>query len=325
LAEITKKIDVNDVDALMKIFGALDENITIIKNAFNVEVQNQQGENYFKGEEQNVNAALTVVEKLSKFIHNGDTIDVGRVKYMCDCAKEGKLDEIDDLLHGIVILTNRGKPIKCKTVGQKKYVDSIAKKTITIGVGPAGTGKTYLAVALAVNALRAKQVDKIILTRPAVEAGEKLGFLPGDLQEKVNPYLRPLYDGLQEMLGFEQYQKLIEKGVIEIAPLAYMRGRTLSNAFIILDEAQNTSREQIKMFLTRLGEGSKMVINGDLTQVDLPEGKLSGLKHAASLLRDIPDIGIITLTEKDVVRHPLVQLIVKAYEAAEKNRRNNEK
>jgi len=325
LAEITKKIDVNDVDALMKIFGALDENITIIKNAFNVEVLNLLGENYLKGEEENVNAALTVVEKLSKFIHNGDTIDVGRVKYMCDCAQEGKLDEIDDLLHGIVILTNRGKPIKCKTVGQKKYVDSIAKKTITIGVGPAGTGKTYLAVALAVNALRAKQVDKIILTRPAVEAGEKLGFLPGDLQEKVNPYLRPLYDGLQEMLGFEQYQKLIEKGVIEIAPLAYMRGRTLSNAFIILDEAQNTSREQIKMFLTRLGEGSKMVINGDLTQADLPEGKLSGLKHAATLLRDIPDIGIITLTEKDVVRHPLVQLIVKAYEAAEKNRRNNEK
>lgn len=325
MAEITKKIDVNDVDALMKIFGALDENITIIKNAFNVEVLNLLGENYLKGEEENVNAALTVVEKLSKFIHNGDTIDVGRVKYMCDCAQEGKLDEIDDLLHGIVILTNRGKPIKCKTVGQKKYVDSIAKKTITIGVGPAGTGKTYLAVALAVNALRAKQVDKIILTRPAVEAGEKLGFLPGDLQEKVNPYLRPLYDGLQEMLGFEQYQKLIEKGVIEIAPLAYMRGRTLSNAFIILDEAQNTSREQIKMFLTRLGEGSKMVINGDLTQVDLPEGKLSGLKHAATLLRDIPDIGIITLTEKDVVRHPLVQLIVKAYEAAEKNRRNNEK
>ncbi|HRX13822.1 MAG TPA: PhoH family protein [Eubacteriales bacterium] len=325
MAEITKKIDVNDVDALMKIFGALDENITIIKNAFNVEVLNLLGENYLKGEEENVNAALTVVEKLSKFIHNGDTIDVGRVKYMCDCAQEGKLDEIDDLLHGIVILTNRGKPIKCKTVGQKKYVDSIAKKTITIGVGPAGTGKTYLAVALAVNALRAKQVDKIILTRPAVEAGEKLGFLPGDLQEKVNPYLRPLYDGLQEMLGFEQYQKLIEKGVIEIAPLAYMRGRTLSNAFIILDEAQNTSREQIKMFLTRLGEGSKMVINGDLTQADLPEGKLSGLKHAATLLRDIPDIGIITLTEKDVVRHPLVQLIVKAYEAAEKNRRNNEK
>lgn len=325
MAEITKKIDVNDVDALMKIFGALDENITIIKNAFNVEVLNLLGENYLKGEEENVNAALTVVEKLGKFIYNGDTIDVGRVKYMCDCAQEGKLDEIDDLLHGIVILTNRGKPIKCKTVGQKKYVDSIAKKTITIGVGPAGTGKTYLAVALAVNALRAKQVDKIILTRPAVEAGEKLGFLPGDLQEKVNPYLRPLYDGLQEMLGFEQYQKLIEKGIIEIAPLAYMRGRTLSNAFIILDEAQNTSREQIKMFLTRLGEGSKMVINGDLTQVDLPEGKLSGLKHAASLLRDIPDIGIITLTEKDVVRHPLVQLIVKAYEAAEKNRRNNEK
>ena len=211
-------------------------------------------------------------------------------------------------------ITSKGKPVKCKTVGQKKYVDLLKKKTITFGVGPAGTGKTYLAVAVAVNAFKAKQVDKIILTRPAVEAGEKLGFLPGDLQEKVNPYLRPLYDALQEMLGAETFAKMMERGTIEIAPLAYMRGRTLNNAYVILDEAQNTTREQIKMFLTRLGEGGKMIVTGDLTQIDLPKGINSGLKHAVRILKDIDDIGIIRLTDKDVVRHPLVQQIVKAYE-----------
>mgnify|MGYP000878490755 CR=1 FL=1 len=318
MAKTTKKIQVPSVDALIKIFGAVDENISVITKAFNIDVITQNGENYFYGEEENVEKALAVVDKLSKFIENGDNIDVGRVKYMCDSAEEDKLDEIDELLHGVVAVTSRGKLVKCKTVGQKKYVDSINKKTITLGIGPAGTGKTYLAVALAVNAYRSKKSEKIILTRPAVEAGESLGFLPGDLQQKVNPYLRPLYDALQEMFGLEQYQKLMEKGIIEIAPLAYMRGRTLSNAFIILDEAQNTTREQIKMFLTRLGENSKMIINGDLTQIDLPQGKASGLKHAAKVLRDIPDIGIVTLSEKDVVRHPLVQIIVKAYETAEK-------
>ena len=221
-------------------------------------------------------------------------------------------------MNDVVAVTFRGKLIKSKTVGQKKYVDAIKKNTVTIGVGPAGTGKTYLAVALAVSALKEKKVDKIILTRPAVEAGEKLGFLPGDLQEKVNPYLRPLYDGLQEMLGLDSYQKLMEKGVIEVAPLAYMRGRTLNNAFIILDEAQNTTREQMKMFLTRLGENSIMVVTGDLTQIDLPEGKKSGLKNAVTVLKDVKDIAIRFLSEKDVVRHPLVQEIVKAYERAEK-------
>ena len=221
-------------------------------------------------------------------------------------------------MNDVVAVTFRGKLIKSKTVGQKKYVDAIKKNTVTIGVGPAGTGKTYLAVALAVSALKEKKVDKIILTRPAVEAGEKLGFLPGDLQEKVNPYLRPLYDGLQEMLGLDSYQKLMEKGVIEVAPLAYMRGRTLNNAFIILDEAQNTTREQMKMFLTRLGENSIMVVTGDLTQIDLPEGKKSGLKNAVAVLKDVKDIAIRFLSEKDVVRHPLVQEIVKAYERAEK-------
>ena len=266
------------------------------------------------GEEQNVERALSVLNKLKSFIHSGDNLDIGRVNYLCDCAKDGKLDEVDELLNGIVALTNKGKPIKCKTVGQKKYVDLLKKKTITFGLGPAGTGKTYLAVAIAVNAYKSKQVEKIILTRPAVEAGEKLGFLPGDLQEKVNPYLRPLYDALQEMLGMESFSKMMERGTIEIAPLAYMRGRTLSNSYVILDEAQNTTKEQIKMFLTRLGENSKMVITGDLTQVDLPSGHSSGLKHAVKILKDINDIGIIRLTEKDVVRHPLVQQIVKAYE-----------
>lgn len=318
MAKVTKKIQADSVDNLIKIFGAVDENISVITRTFNIDSIIQNGENYFYGEEENVDRAIAVVDKLNRFIQNGETIDVGRVKYMCDSAQEGKLDEIDDLLHGVVAVTSRGKLVKCKTVGQKKYVDSINKRTITLGIGPAGTGKTYLSVALAVNAYRSKKAEKIILTRPAVEAGESLGFLPGDLQEKVNPYLRPLYDALQEMLGLEQYQKLKEKGTIEIAPLAYMRGRTLSNAFIILDEAQNTTREQIKMFLTRLGENSKMVINGDLTQIDLPQGKMSGLKHASQILRDIPDIGIVNLTEKDVVRHPLVQIIVKAYELAEK-------
>lgn len=316
MGKTTEKIEINDTDVLMKLFGSFDENMQALKGALNVEVVNNRGEYHFLGEESDVALARRVVEKLSAIAGSGDAIDIGRVNYICSIAKEGRLDEIDDLLTGVVAVTNRGRPVKCKTVGQKRYVEAITKKTITLSSGPAGTGKTYLAVALAVAALRSKKVDKIILTRPAVEAGEKLGFLPGDLQEKVNPYLRPLMDALQEMLGVESYTKLLEKGTIEIAPLAYMRGRTLSNAFIILDEAQNTTREQIKMFLTRLGENSKMVINGDLTQADLPEGKISGLKTALHILKDIPDIGIVMLNEKDVVRHPLVQLIVRAYEGA---------
>ena len=262
--------------------------------------------------------AIAVFGKLQQFFYKGDNVDIGRVNYLIDCAKSNLLDDVDELMGDVVAITNRGKPIKCKTVGQKKYVDTLKRKTITFGVGPAGTGKTYLAVAIAVNEFKAKKVDKIILTRPAVEAGEKLGFLPGDLQEKVNPYLRPLYDALQEMFGQETFAKMLERGTIEIAPLAYMRGRTLSNAYVILDEAQNTTREQIKMFLTRLGENSKMVITGDLTQIDLPKGVTSGLKHAVKILKDIDDIGIIKLNERDVVRHPLVQKIVKAYETEDK-------
>ena len=311
---VTRKIEVDSLDELIKLFGAFDEHIKAICEAFDVKVVMQEGQSQLMGDEQDVERALSVLSKLKSFIHSGDNLDIGRVNYLCDCAKEGKLDEVDELLNDIVALTNKGKPIKCKTVGQKKYVDLLKKKTITFGLGPAGTGKTYLAVAIAVNAYKAKQVERIILTRPAVEAGEKLGFLPGDLQEKVNPYLRPLYDALQEMLGMESFSKMMERGTIEIAPLAYMRGRTLSNSYVILDEAQNTTKEQIKMFLTRLGENSKMVITGDLTQVDLPKGQTSGLKHAVKILKDINDIGIIKLTEKDVVRHPLVQQIVKAYE-----------
>ena len=312
-----KRIEVESMDELIKLFGPFDENIKIVCETFNVKVTMQDGQCNVFGEDGDVNSALGVLNKLLSFIRNGETPDIGRVNYICGCAKDGRLEEVDQLLNDVVTITSRGKPIKSKTVGQKKYVDLMKKKTITFGIGPAGTGKTYLAVALAVNAYRAKQVEKIILTRPAVEAGEKLGFLPGDLQEKVNPYLRPLYDALQEMLGVETYAKMMERGTIEIAPLAYMRGRTLSNAYVILDEAQNTTKEQIKMFLTRLGENSKMVITGDLTQTDLPDGKTSGLKHAIRILRDIDDIGIIRLSEKDVVRHPLVQQIVKAYETQE--------
>ena len=311
---ISRKIEVESMDELIRIFGPFDENIKAICQAFDVKVVVDNGQSCILGQQPAVDKAMAVVGKLRSLLYSGDNIDVGRVNYMCECAKEDKLDEVDQLLNDVVAITSKGKPVKCKTVGQKKYVDLLKKKTITFGVGPAGTGKTYLAVAVAVNAFKAKQVDKIILTRPAVEAGEKLGFLPGDLQEKVNPYLRPLYDALQEMLGAETFAKMMERGTIEIAPLAYMRGRTLNNAYVILDEAQNTTREQIKMFLTRLGEGGKMIVTGDLTQIDLPKGINSGLKHAVRILKDIDDIGIIRLTDKDVVRHPLVQQIVKAYE-----------
>ncbi len=315
---VSKKIETDSMDELIKLFGPFDENIKAVCAAFDVKVVMQDGQSSLYGEDVNVDKALAVVRKLRDFIASGDSVDIGRVNYLCELSKSDKLDDVDELMNDVVVITSRGKPIKCKTVGQKKYVDLMKKNTVTFGVGPAGTGKTYLAVAIAVNAYKAKQVEKIILTRPAVEAGEKLGFLPGDLQEKVNPYLRPLYDALQEMLGLDSYSKMLERGIIEIAPLAYMRGRTLSNAFVILDEAQNTTREQIKMFLTRLGEGSKMVITGDLTQIDLPKGLTSGLKHAIKILKDIEDIGIIRLNERDVVRHPLVQKIVKAYETEDK-------
>lgn len=319
MAQVTEKIETPSMDVLIKLFGPFDENMQEIKRKLNVEVLNLRGELHFSGDSTAVEMAKKVVEKIIYFIEKEDTVDIGRVTYLCECALDGKLDDVDQLFDDVVAVTTRGKLIKSKTVGQKKYVEAIKNSIITIAVGPAGTGKTYLAVALAATAYKSKQIDKIILTRPAVEAGEKLGFLPGDLQEKVNPYLRPLYDGLQEMFGLETYQKLIEKNAIEVAPLAYMRGRTLSNAFIILDEAQNTTREQMKMFLTRLGENSKMVVTGDLTQTDLPDGKKSGLREAVTILKNIEGISVRQLTERDVVRHPLVQAIVKAYEKNEKN------
>ena len=319
MSNVIEKIETPSLDVLIKLFGPFDENMQEIKRKLDVEVFNVKGELHFSGEQQNVTMAKEVVNKIVGFINKEDTIDIGRVTYLCECALEGRLEDVDQLLNDVVAVTNRGKLIKSKTVGQKNYVEAIKNNIITIATGPAGTGKTYLAVALGATAYKSKQVDKIILTRPAVEAGEKLGFLPGDLQEKVNPYLRPLYDGLQEMFGLETYQKLVEKGAIEVAPLAYMRGRTLSNAFIILDEAQNTTREQMKMFLTRLGENSKMVVTGDLTQTDLPDGKKSGLREAVNILKNIDGIAVKHLTEKDVVRHPLVQAIVKAYEKNEKS------
>ena len=316
---ITEQIITFDaMEQAVSLFGSFDENIKLIEKEFAVSIISRGSALKIVGDAENVSFAVRAVNALLTLINKGETLSDQNVRYAIGLVKEGNDDKLAKMATDTVCITAKGKPIKAKTIGQKKYCEAINKNTITFGVGPAGTGKTYLAVALAVSALKEKKVDKIILTRPAVEAGEKLGFLPGDLQEKVNPYLRPLYDGLQEMLGLDSYQKLMEKGVIEVAPLAYMRGRTLNNAFIILDEAQNTTREQMKMFLTRLGENSIMVVTGDLTQIDLPEGKKSGLKNAVTVLKDVKDIAIRFLSEKDVVRHPLVQEIVKAYERAEK-------
>ena len=309
-----KKVSAGNTDKLQKILGVFDENLNIIMRELSVIIRVDGIDVVIEGAEERVSAAVSVTESLLTLAENGESVDKGRVEYCIELAREGKARDITKLSSDTIAITYRGKPIKCKTVGQKKYVDSIKRETVTFGIGPAGTGKTYLAVCLAVQALKQKQTDKIILTRPAVEAGEKLGFLPGDLQTKVDPYLRPLYDALQEMLGLETYTKLMERGSIEIAPLAYMRGRTLSNAFVILDEAQNATREQMKMFLTRLGDGSKMVITGDKTQIDLPNGKSSGLEDAARILLGVEGVGILYLTDKDVVRNPLVMRIVRAYD-----------
>ena len=325
MSNIVKTVDVETVDVLAAVFGNLDENANMIAKKTDVEISGRGGSICISGEDNNVAVAEKAIKKLAELALRGDRIDLLKVMYVCECAIDGNLEKLDALQGDVVAVTTRGKLIKSKTVGQKRYVDAIRKNTITFGEGPAGTGKTYLAVAMAVTSFKNKEVDKIILTRPAVEAGEKLGFLPGDLQEKVNPYLRPLYDALQEMFGLETYQKLVEKGAIEVAPLAYMRGRTLNNAFIILDEAQNTTREQMKMFLTRLGEGSKMIINGDLSQVDLPPDKKSGLKNAMKVLDGVENIAVRKMSQKDVVRHPLVQLIVEAYEKSEKHGDENDK
>ena len=294
-----------------------------IENAFSVSVVSREGVIKISGESANeVNMAASCIEQLERVSKLSESIDENTINYVISMVREEKEQELSAIYNDCICLTNKGKPIKAKTVGQQKYVDAINKNTIVFGVGPAGTGKTFLAVAMAVNALKKKQVSKIVLTRPAVEAGEKLGFLPGDLQSKIDPYLRPLYDALGEMLGNESFKNCGEKGIIEIVPLAYMRGRTLDDAFIILDEAQNTTPEQMKMFLTRLGNNSKAIITGDITQVDLPYLRKSGLVDALEILDDINGISIFKFTHKDVVRHPLVQKIILAYE---KRNRDNEK
>ena len=318
-------VEIKTGNKIAEFLGVFDENLNVISKELNVVAFVDDGFIKVTGEKDKVDFAKTVIEKLLEVVNVREPLDKSRILYCIEMAREGNLDGIEKTFSGVVAVTSRGKQIKPKTVGQKKYIDAIKNNTIVFGVGPAGTGKTYLAVCMAAVAYKQKLTEKIILTRPAVEAGEKLGFLPGDLQNKVDPYLRPLYDALGEMFGLETYQKLIEKGVIEIAPLAYMRGRTLSNSYVILDEAQNTTKEQMKMFLTRLGENSKMLITGDITQIDLPQGKESGLINATKILKNIEGIEIINLTHKDVVRNPLVTEIVKAYTKNEEKSQKEKK
>ena len=309
----------------MAVFGAFDENIKLIERELGVSVVSRGTELKISGGEGDVEIAARTIGALTSMAGRGEAISTQTVQYVIGLARDGREAEVHTMSRDVLCITAKGKPVKAKTLGQKRYMEAIRKNTIVMGVGPAGTGKTYLAVAAAVAAFRDKQVSRIILTRPAVEAGEKLGFLPGDLQSKVDPYLRPLYDGLFDMLGAENFAKYQERGSIEVAPLAYMRGRTLDDSFIILDEAQNTSREQMKMFLTRIGFGSRVVITGDVTQIDLPGDKVSGLKEAMRVLKDIDDIAICKLTGADVVRHELVQKIIEAYEKDEKRRAPQQK
>ncbi len=314
-------INIERVEYVYGLFGNLDENIRLIEREFSVTVSLRSGEIKVSGEPEGVDSAVRTINGLLSLISRGEALTEQNIRYIMSLAAEKDDKGIEKLSDtDCICITSKGKPIKPKTIGQKKYVEAIRDNTVTIGVGPAGTGKTYLAVAMAVAAFRAKTVNRIILTRPAVEAGEKLGFLPGDLQQKVDPYLRPLYDALFDMLGAENFQKCQERGDIEVAPLAYMRGRTLDDSFIILDEAQNTTSEQMKMFLTRLGFNSKAVVTGDITQVDLPDGKKSGLKEVLNILKDVDDIAINKFSERDVVRHRLVQQIIKAYEKYEEKK-----
>ena len=316
-----RTINAERVEQLIDVFGSFDENVKKIEQAFGVHITNRNTELKVTAEdEEAVDAGARAIEALLSLEAKGEEIDDQKVRYLIDLVRAGKEEQVTKMAKDVVCVTAKGRPVKAKTIGQQTYLKAISKNTITIGVGPAGTGKTYLAVAQAVAAFRAKEVNRIILTRPAVEAGERLGFLPGDLQNKVDPYLRPLYDALFDMLGPETYNKYLERGNIEVAPLAYMRGRTLDDSFIILDEAQNTTREQMKMFLTRLGFGSKIVITGDITQIDLPGDKVSGLKEAIKILDGVEDIAICRLTASDVVRHALVQRIVAAYDKFEKSR-----
>ena len=309
-----RSINAERIEQIINVFGSFDENIKRIEQTYGVRITNRGTELKISGDEEAVDRGARAIEGLLTMAAKGEVIDEQKVRYLIDLVSSGNDDKISEMAKDVVCITAKGRPVKAKTLGQQRYMKAIRKNTITIGVGPAGTGKTYLAVAAAVAAFREKTVNRIILTRPAVEAGERLGFLPGDLQNKVDPYLRPLYDALYDMLGAETYQKYLERGNIEVAPLAYMRGRTLDDSFIILDEAQNTTKEQMKMFLTRLGFGSKIVITGDVTQIDLPDDKVSGLKDAVRVLDGIKDIAICRLTAADVVRHALVQEIINAYE-----------
>ena len=311
---ITEHMPIESAEEFIGLFGLREENIALFRAELGVDIQAGSGEIALSGDADKVELAKLTLEKMSEIIRRGETVDRTRIRYAIGLAEEGNADRIGEIMRDVIAITSRGRQVKCKTLGQRTYVDAIKQNTCTFAVGPAGTGKTYLAIAMAVVAMKNKEIERIILTRPAVEAGEKLGFLPGDLAQKVDPYLRPLYDALHEMLGLDAYQRLVERGAIEVAPLAYMRGRTLNDAFIILDEAQNTTSEQMKMFLTRMGMGSKMVITGDVTQIDLPIGKKSGLVEALEVLKGVEDIGIVRLTHRDVVRHELVQAIVKAYE-----------
>ena len=315
-----QRINIERMDQAAALFGSMDENVRLLSAEFQVSIVARDAEIKVSGEPENVALAVRAIESLLGLINRGEGLTEQNIRYCISLVREGGEEKITALAGDCICITSKGKPVKPKTLGQKRYCTAIREHTITIGVGPAGTGKTYLAVAMAVTAFRAQEVNRIILTRPAVEAGEKLGFLPGDLQQKVDPYLRPLYDALFDMLGAETYQKYVERGNNEVAPLAYMRGRTLDDSFIILDEAQNTTQEQMKMFLTRLGFGSKMVITGDVTQIDLPDGRKSGLKEVMRILRDIDDIAQVRFDGRDVVRHRLVQDIIKAYEKVEERR-----
>ena len=311
---IEKTIDIDRMEQAVQLFGSFDENIKELEKEYGVTILSRGTDIKVSGDAEGVYNACKAIDALLSLVEKGEVINDQRVRYVMDLVRDGSSEQVAKIAGDVICITAKGRPLKPKTLGQKKYVESIRTNTVTLGIGPAGTGKTYLAVAMAVQAFKAHEINRIILTRPAVEAGEKLGFLPGDLQNKVDPYLRPLYDALFDMLGAETFQKYQEKGNIEVAPLAYMRGRTLDDSFIILDEAQINKPEQMKMFLTRLGFNSKAVITGDITQIDLPDSKKSGLIEAQRVLREVEDIAIVTFTEKDVVRHKIVQDIIKAYE-----------
>ena len=314
-------IEVDNLEQLIELFGSFDENVKVIEKETGANIFSRNTHVVITGRREDVELAKVVVDKLLNMIRKKESIDLSRIRYAVELAREGNADAIEEIMTDVIAITSKGRQIRSRTLGQKRYVKAMRENTVTFVIGPAGTGKTYLAMAMAVVALKNKEVERIILTRPAVEAGENLGFLPGDLQNKVDPYLRPLYDALYELLGGEAFAKLSERGAIEVAPLAYMRGRTLNDAFIVLDEAQNCTEEQMKMFLTRFGENSRVVITGDITQIDLPKEKKSGLKQCLSILEGIEDISIQYLTHRDVVRHELVQKIIQAYERYEKSTR----